>query len=292
MDQRSTFASTASELLDAHPELAIVLADISVELFADAALRHPDRVINVGIREQLQVGVAGGLALTGRRPVIHTYAPFLVERAYEQIKLDLDHQQVGAILVGIGGSYDTAPQGRTHFSPADVALFDTLGEWTVRTPGHPAEVKRAIQEAVHADGRIYVRLEKRSNADPHEDYDVIRTGGSATVFAVGTSLDTVTEATRDLDVTLIYLNAPRPLDQVRLRSLTKTPEVVVVEPYLKGTSSAVFTEALRDAPRRFTFLGVGGRDLHLFGTPEDHDRAHGLDVAGIRRSIEAILPAR
>src|SRR5208282_5780087 len=88
-DMRTVFAAEASELLEEDPLTAVVLAEISADLFGKAAARHPDRVLNVGIREQLMVSVGGGLALAGMRPIVHTYAPFLVERAFEQVKLDL-----------------------------------------------------------------------------------------------------------------------------------------------------------------------------------------------------------
>ncbi len=111
---RETFVATTTALLDEDPRTAVVLADISADAFAPARRRHPDRVLNVGIREQLMTGVAGGLALTGLRPYVHSYAPFLIDRAYEQIKLDLGHQDVGAVLVSIGGSYDASSEGYTH----------------------------------------------------------------------------------------------------------------------------------------------------------------------------------
>ena len=93
---RTTFVDTTTALLDDDPRTALVLADISASAFTPAARRHPDRVLNVGIREQLMTGVAGGLALTGLRPYVHSYAPFVIDRAYEQIKLDLGHQDTGA----------------------------------------------------------------------------------------------------------------------------------------------------------------------------------------------------
>ncbi len=110
---RQRFTRVTSEALDSEPRLALVLADIGVDSFehSGAMVRHPERVINVGIREQLMISVAGGLAQEGMRPVVHSYTPFLVERPFEQIKLDLGHQDVGAVLVSIGASYDAAARG-------------------------------------------------------------------------------------------------------------------------------------------------------------------------------------
>ncbi|EQD46278.1 transketolase B subunit, partial [mine drainage metagenome] len=79
--------------LDEHANVVVVLADISAALFELARCEHPDRVINVGIREQALVGVTAGLAAAGMRPVAHTFAPFLVARPFEQLKLDLCHQR-------------------------------------------------------------------------------------------------------------------------------------------------------------------------------------------------------
>ena len=147
-DMRTVFAAEASELLEEDPLTAVVLAEISADLFGKAAARHPDRVLNVGIREQLMVSVGGGLALAGMRPIVHTYAPFLVERAFEQVKLDLAHQGGHAVLVSIGASYDAAQAGRTHQAPEDVALIDSLPGFSVVVPGHPAEVRGLLREAV------------------------------------------------------------------------------------------------------------------------------------------------
>jgi hypothetical protein len=114
---RETFGAVVVEEMENDPRVAVVLAVISAGMFRRAAVRHPGRVIDLGIREQAMIGTAGGLALTGLRPVVHSYAPFLVERPFEQIKLDLGHQDAGAVLVSIGGSYDAAAEGRTHQAP-------------------------------------------------------------------------------------------------------------------------------------------------------------------------------
>src|SRR5689334_20795504 len=192
-DMRSVFAETASALLDEDPLAAVVLAEISVDMFGKAAARHPDRVLNVGIREQLMVSVGGGLALAGMRPIVHTYAPFLVERAYEQVKLDLGHQDAHAVLVSIGASYDGARSGRTHQAPEDVILLDSV------------------------------------------------------------------------------------------------PGFSVVVPYLAGTSSHAVASALTSRPHRLLSLGVPLGELRRYGTPAEHAAFHGLDAAGIRRSVTGFL---
>lgn len=294
MSMRDRFVDTTTAILDEDPRTALVLADISAASFTAAARRHPDRVLNVGIREQLMIGVAGGLALTGLRPVVHSYATFVVDRAYEQIKLDLAHQDVGAVLVSVGASYDGSQMGRTHFSPQDVALLDTLGGWTVRVPGHPDETERLLRAAATGDDPVYVRLSSQRNDEPHHTEGnrllVIHRGTptAPVIVAVGPMLNPVLHAITGLDVTVAYTDTPRPFDAAGLAALTDAtaaPDVILVEPYLAGTSAYEVTRALTGVPHRLLALGVGRTELRRYGSPADHARWHGLDAAGLRRSI-------
>lgn len=291
---RDVFIAETSRLLDEDPRLALVLADISAgeDRFAKAGVDHPDRVINVGIREQLMVSVAGGLALTGMRPIAHSYAPFLIERAFEQVKLDFAHQGVSGILASVGASYDWAEGGYTHFSPRDVALLDTIGGWRVEVPGHPGEVAAPLQAAVASDESVYLRLSLRRNKNAHAGPDgklaVLRTGTAATVVAVGPMLDNVIAATQGMDVTIAYAATVRPFDTATLRELGNDT-IAIVEPYLAGTSDWVIGAAFSDRPHRLLSLGVGHHDLHRFGTPGDHDAWHRLDPAGIKADLERFI---
>ncbi|GAB3098254.1 transketolase family protein [Isoptericola nanjingensis] len=302
LDLRTRLYAELDPLLDAHPDVDVVLAVIGSGYMGRAIARHPGRIIDVGIREQALIGVAGGLALAGRRPIVHTFASFLVERPYEQVKLDLGHQDVGAVLVSAGASYDVSAGGRTHQSPADVALISALPGWTVHVPGHADEVAELLHREAAGTGRTYIRLSGQRNARPGPvdgRLHLVRDGGETPpssgsaplVVAVGPMLDTVLDAVADLPVRVAWTATPHPLDADGLRVLAgPAPVLAVVEPYLEGTSAAAVAAALVDRPSRVLHVGVPGEsELRRYGTPREHAAAHGLDAAGVRRRVAAFL---
>jgi transketolase len=283
MTMRARFYRAAADALERDERVALVLADIG----ASQLPRHP-RVFNVGIREQLMIGVASGLAFEGYRPVVHSYTPFLVERPYEQIKLDLGHQDVGAVLVSYGASYDASTEGRTHQAPEDVALLSALPGWTIHVPGHPDEAEQLFERALESDDRVYIRLSDEQNPARVDGGGlvVLREGAGPFVLAVGPALGETLAATADLDVGVAYLATVRPFPREALRAAVHGTDVVLVEPYLAGTSAAEISAALDDRPHRLLALGVPNAEFRHYGEPHEHRAAHGLDAAGIRASIE------
>jgi len=177
-----------------------------------------------------------------------------------------------------------------------VALLDTLDGWTVHVPGHADEAEALLRQAAGTDDPVYIRLSSQRNDRPYHgegrSLRPIRHGNprAPVVVAVGPMLTPVLEATRGLDVTVAYTYTPRPFDTAGLRALAHT-DVVLVEPYLAGTSARLVSEALVGVPHRLLSLGVGRADLHRYGSPKDHARWHGLDAAGLRASISAFLAA-
>lgn len=293
MTMRQRFLDVTTRALDEDPRVALVVADISARFLDEAFARHPHRVLNVGIREQLLIGSAAGLALSGMRPVAHTYAPFLVERAFEQIKLDLGHQDLGALLVSTGASYDEPGYGRTHQAPADVALLDTIPGFSIHVPGHSDEVEVLMRHELGQDGRAYVRTSIQHNSRPQPvkvgHFLRLRDGDLATIVAVGPMLDRALAATHDLDVTVLYATTIRPFDTEALLA-GPCSRVILVEPYLAGTSAAVVSSALTHLPHQLLALGVQREETRRYGTPEQHDVHHGLDAPGLRRQILRWLP--
>jgi len=162
-------------------------------------------------------------------------------------------------------------------------------------PGHPDEVPELLRSAVGALDSLstYVRLSSEANRSALPVWpglQVVRSGREAVVVAVGPMLSPVLDAVGDLDVTVAYTTSVRPFDGEGLRALLPSgSSVVLVEPYLAGTSAFAVSSALAGRAHRLLSLGVGRSELRRYGTPSYHAALHGLDAVGIRRSVTDFL---
>jgi transketolase len=231
--------------------------------------------------------VAAGLAIEGMIPVFHTIAPFLVERALEQLKVDFGYQGLGGNFISVGASYDYSTLGCTHHCPGDVQALKTIPGMQIIVPGHPKEFDLAFRFE-YANGKpTYFRLSERSNKEPFSGY-TIKDGAKGTVVAIGPMRDRVIEACQDLDVSIIYYAVVEPLDPWPMaRDVSK--KIVIVEPFYEGTMLYDIQKAIGLAPSKIYSIGVPRRFITSYGTPEELDKKCGLTSSQIRtRIIEAL----
>jgi transketolase len=294
---RERFAETSTDLLERDDRVAILLAGISSDRFSRAHRSAPARIVSVGIMEPTMIGVAAGFAMEGFHPIVHSIAPFLVERPLEQLKLDFGYQHLGGTFFSVGASYDYASEGGTHQAPGDVGALLTIPGAEVFAPGTGAEAERLLR-ATYADGRLtYLRGSVAENPDSFDvgrgRLHVVRRGERATVVAFGPALAPALEGTEGLDVSVAYTPSVEPFDRAGLAAVAgEDPLVVTVEPWYEGTAMRSVVAALAHVPARFASIGVPRRFLHDYGTTAQHDRANGLDAAGIRRRLEDLLITR
>jgi transketolase len=232
--------------------------------------------------------------MEGFRPIVHTIAPFLTERPFEQLKLDFGYQGLGATFVSVGASYDYATEGGTHHAPGDIEALGAIPGFELLVPGHPAEVDRLMRETYANGSPTYVRTSVSQNREARDvepgTMQVVRRGSRATLLAVGPMLDRSLVAAEGLDVTMLYATSVAPFDARTLAEVAGArPLVVTIEPLYEGTLAPMIASALAHVPSRIASIGVPRRFLRRYGTPGDYDRELGLDAAGIRARLTGLL---
>lgn len=281
---RKAFVETVSGLLDTNDRIVLLLGDISVHAFKAAKAKHPMRVINCGVSEQAMVSAAAGLARAGMYPIVHTIAPFLVERALEQIKVDFGYQELPGCFVSIGASYDYGGMGCTHHCPGDVAAMLTIPDLEIYAPGHADEVRQLLPKIT--DGAFaYVRLSEASN--PHASPTVNMAisnwaveNQTAFIVAAGPTVGLVPDHASYFFMGRLD-RAPQEL------RLTPFRKVLVLEPFYVGTLTHLIAEALPGAIIKS--IGVPREFLRGYGTRDYFDELCGLTARNVAEQLEALI---
>lgn len=154
---RKQFPKTVMEIMDKDDRVVVLLGDIGVFGFKDVMEKYPTRCYNIGILEQTMVSMAAGLAMVGFIPILHTISPFLVARAYEQIRDDFGFQELKGTFVGVD-VYTTSPNlGLTHSCPEDVDLMKHVPKMQTFIPESAEEFDKLLKEN-YADNLNYFRI--------------------------------------------------------------------------------------------------------------------------------------
>ena len=114
--------------------------------------------INVGVAEANMIGIAAGLALSGKILFTFTIAPFVTMRCLEQIRVDLCYQHLPVKIIGAGGGFVYGPQGTTHHAIEELGILRTLPGMTVLCPADPVETEKAVMETMGLSGPAYIRI--------------------------------------------------------------------------------------------------------------------------------------
>ena len=265
-----------------------MLGDIGVFGFRNSFTKHPKRVYNVGILEQSTIGLASGMSISGLNPIVHTIAPFLVERALEQLKIDFGYQELNGNFISVGSSYDYASLGCTHHCAGDVIQLLTIPNMEIILPGTSEEFNTLLNQTYDDGNPTYIRLSEYENKTNNDvifgKANVIKKGKKATIICVGNMLDNVLSATNDIDVTVLYYTTVKPFDSETLLE-NSNETIIIVEPYYEGGINYMVSKTLKNKPHRIINIGVPHKFLTNYGTKIEHDTFLKLDSDSIRNTI-------
>jgi len=292
---RKEFVQVMANELATNPNSALILGDIGVFGHRKSMAKYPDRVFNIGILEQSMVSFAAGFAVEGITPTIHTIAPFLVERAFEQIKVDFGYQNLGGNFVSVGGSLDYSTLGATHHCPGDVGMLLNIPTAEIYVPGTPKEFSDLFISASRNQKISYFRLSESSNKKSIEmDFQkgfLIQKGELLTVLAVGPMLDMVLEAAIDLNVSVLYYNSISPFDERLLRTNLDSGKLFIVEPFYENTLAPIIQRVLFDKKVIVHSKGIPRSFITNYGKTHEHYEVFGLTSMSIRQKIQDLINA-
>ena len=152
---RRLFGKIIAELGDEDEDIYIIAGDIGYRVFDEFRAKHPDRFINMGICEQSMIGVSAGMALEGLKPWVYTITPFLIERPFEQLKLDVDQQNANVKLVGFA---DYPTLGPTHSELNAIEMMKLFNNITSYFPKDGAETLSIVRKAYEKVGPAFISL--------------------------------------------------------------------------------------------------------------------------------------
>lgn len=238
---RPQFAETISRIGNIDSDLFVVVGDISHGLLKEFRENHPTRYRNIGICEPAMISISAGLNVAGFNPVIHTIAPFLIERSFEQIKLDFGYQDLDCNLISVGSSFDYVKLGCSHHSYIDAALVASIENSKVFVPGSRNEFDRLFSDNYQSTGVKYFRLTENGHGFDELTKGaiagknvVVRQGADLTIVALGPSLRTamaVSDLLEQVGVSaeVIYVHSFKPFDALSiLKSVSKTGVLVTI----------------------------------------------------------------
>lgn len=160
---RKKFSEYFKNEIKKNSNLIVLLGDISVGLFLDSEDNLHPNVYNLGILEQSMLSFASGLAANGKTPIVHTISPFLVERAYEQIKLSCGYNKSKVVIISANGPFDYGKLGPTHHCVNDVVLLSLIENVEIFIPGRIVDLNKIFSEVLYElDISSYIRLTERS----------------------------------------------------------------------------------------------------------------------------------
>ncbi|MDP6683377.1 MAG: hypothetical protein QF876_10380 [Desulfobacterales bacterium] len=153
---RRRFGKIISELAHKDKKIYVIVGDIGYRVFDEFRGKHSDRFINMGICEQSMISVSAGMALEGLKPWVYTITPFLIERPFEQIKLDIDQQNVNVKLVGFA---DYPTLGPTHTELNGKEMMNLFKNIRSFFPKDGDETQEMIYDAYNKEGPAFISLQ-------------------------------------------------------------------------------------------------------------------------------------
>jgi transketolase len=301
---REAYGKTLVELGRENQDLVVLDADLSVSTMTRLFAREfPQRFFDCGIAEQNMMGIAAGLAASGKTVFASTFAVFAACRCFDQVRMSIAQPALNVKIVATHGGITVGEDGTSHQSIEDLALFCSHPSFTVVVPADAIETAQVVRTAAATYGPFYIRLSRpRTPLVYTEDYRfqlgqavTMREGRDATIIAIGIMVAHALEAARNLtkdgiDCRVLNMATLKPIDeQAIMNAARETGAIVTAEEHLEhgGLGSIVARVVSQHQPVPMAFIAI--KDYAKSGKPQELLERHKLTAADIEAAVRSAL---
>ena len=302
---REVYGKTLVELGRKNPDIVVLDADLSRSTMTQFFAREfPSRFFDCGIAEQNMVGIAAGLAASGKIPFASTFAVFAPGRCFDQLRLSIAQPGRNVKLVATHGGITVGEDGTSHQAIEDLALIGSFPGFTLIVPADAIETAQAVRAAAASYGPFYIRLWRPKLPLVYsEDYRfdlgkavTMRQGGDATIIAIGTMVAMALEAAENLkqegiDCRVLNMPTLKPIDEAAIiQAAAETGAIVAAEEHLEhgGLGSIVARVLARHQPVPMEFVAIKNTYAKSGKAAELWQRC-GLTAKDIEKAVQAAI---
>lgn len=287
------FAQCLIDRASSDDRIFVITPDMGFSVFDEFKNKFPNKFLNIGVAEQNAIGVAAGMALSGKIVYVYSIIPFITMRCFEQIRVNVSYMKTNVRLIGVGAGLAYGAQGVTHHAIEDIAIMRSLPNMTVCCPGDPIEVRELINESFDYDGPMYFRLNLFGEPKVHPEDTKIRIG-KAVIVKKGDDLALITTsnmldaskkmvdewAKNGIDATLISMPTIKPLDVEAVTKLIDSgmPIITLEEHSIIGGLGTAISEVIAESGKsvKFKRIGIPDEYAHYIGNQKYLREKYGL----------------
>ena len=303
---RESYGNALAELGDKYENLYVFDADLAAATKTGIfKKKFPDRFFDCGIAESNMMGVAAGMAATGKIPFVSTFAMFAAGRAFEQVRNSIGYPHLNVKIGATHAGISVGEDGATHQCNEDIALMRTIPGMTVIIPADDVEAKAAVEAAINYKGPVYMRFGRLAvpvfNDPDTYKFEIgkgikLRDGNDITIVATGLMVYEAIEAANTLaqqgiEATVINIHTIKPIDKdIIIEAAKKTGLVLTVEEHsvIGGLGEAVCDVLCENYPTKVVKIGVNDEFGHS-GPAVELLKQYGLCAENIvNKAVEAV----
>ena len=303
---RQVICDTLMELAKDDKDIYVLTSDsrgsASMTNFAN---EFPKQFVEVGIAEQNLVGIAAGLATTGKKCFAASPACFLTMRSIEQVKVDVAYSNTNVKLIGISGGVSYGALGMSHHSLQDIAVMRAIPNMDIFLPADRFETEKLVRELVKYDKPAYIRIGRNPVDDVYEstDFDfeigkanVMREGKDITIIATGETVKPAIEASDELKelgikCRVLNMHTIKPLDkEAIIKAAKETGHIITVEEHsiYGGLGAAVSEVVVQNAPVPMKIVGIKD-EAAITGTSKEIFNYYGLSKENLVKLAKELI---